>query len=800
MITKFKSINNLAVFQDFEWDKSVIDEDGYVREFKPINILYGRNYSGKTTLSRTLRAMENGELSENYELPDFEISLKSGELITPHNLKDHSKTIRVFNEDFVREKLKFIVDPNESIESFAILGDNSAILEEIDLTEKDLGSSEEGKETGLYKELKEAEKDYSEKVSDHELEKNRLESQLKEKAINNPNGIKYHSEKFGDQNYNTAKLKKDITTVLKDDYQPISNEQKNEYEIFVQEKTLKSIPELPKIDLSFEDFAPKAEVLIQKDVMRSGKIQELVKDALLHQWVDRGRELHNGKHDNCAFCGNRIDEERWQKLEQHFDKESEQLKDDIQCLIDTIRDEKNKVEDAFQVDKDLFYSRFQEEIDNLKNSYTLISQKYLESLEALIEQLEQRKNDLFNSQNFTQPADYSDELLSHWNQYEQLRQKSNNLSNTLEKKQDQAKVELRLREVSDFIGIIKYSEKLADLDSLKDKVVASEAFKDELSVEIQSKEELLKTQKRELNDEEEGAKQVNKYLNNFFGHKFLSLRSIEDEEEKKIKFEVIREGKVAHHLSEGERNLITFCYFVAKLKDTETKGQNPIIWIDDPISSLDGNHIFFVFSLINAEIVTPEIFEQLFISTHNLDFLKYIKRLPGALKTKETTAKYRYLMVQRFGEYSAIQLMPNFLREYVTEFNFLFSQIYKCATLKKLDDSCHHLFYNFGNNARKFLEVFLFYKFPDNQSSDEKMKRFFGNSPIPRILIERISNEYSHLSGPLERGALPVEVPEMNSAAKLILDKIQELDPDQYEALLNSIGEELLRPKELINA
>lgn len=90
--------------------------------------------------------------------------------------------------------------------------------------------------------------------------------------------------------------------------------------------------------------------------------------------------------------------------------------------------------------------------------------------------------------------------------------------------------------------------------------------------------------------------------------------------------------KKAFHLSEGECSLIAFCYFMAKLDDIETKGNQPIIWIDDPISSLDANHIFFVYSLINAEIVTPEKykdggeikerdrFKQLFISTHNLDF------------------------------------------------------------------------------------------------------------------------------------------------------------------------------------
>lgn len=45
------------------------------------------------------------------------------------------------------------------------------------------------------------------------------------------------------------------------------------------------------------------------------------------------------------------------------------------------------------------------------------------------------------------------------------------------------------------------------------------------------------------------------------------------------------------------------------------------------------------------------------------------------------------------------------------------------------------------------------------------------------------------MSGIFERGETVVEVPEMNTTAKLIIERIKESDSDQYEALLNSIGE-----------
>jgi wobble nucleotide-excising tRNase len=226
---------------------------------------------------------------------------------------------------------------------------------------------------------------------------------------------------------------------------------------------------------------------------------------------------------------------------------------------------------------------------------------------------------------------------------------------------------------------------------------------------------------------------------------------------------------------------------MAKLEDIETKGSKPIIWIDDPVSSLDSNHIFFVYSLINSEIVAEQDFEQLFVSTHNLDFLKYLKKLPAAANN----AQRGYFLVSRESEISKIKLMPKYLKDYVTEFNFLFHQIYLCANADTDDETQHSLFYNFGNNTRKFLEAFLFYKYPNAIDKDDKLTRFFGDNRQASSMTDRINNEFSHLEGLFERSMIPIDIPEMKKTASFILDKIKEKDNDQFEALLISIGVEI---------
>ena len=98
------------------------------------------------------------------------------------------------------------------------------------------------------------------------------------------------------------------------------------------------------------------------------------------------------------------------------------------------------------------------------------------------------------------------------------------------------------------------------------------------------------------------------------------------------------------------------------------------------------------------------------------------------------------------------------------------------------------------NNARKFLEIYLYYKYPhgtkDGQGNThmKNMKKFFGNQSIPAILTNRISNEYSHLAGGFERGAIPVGAPEIVQVATRIIERLRE-DTDQFDAFLTSIGE-----------
>ena len=697
-IKKIDSIKNMAVYDDFQWSSSMRDAGNNIAEFKKLNILYGRNYSGKTTLSRIFRALETGTISDKSSSPEFQLSFDGGGIATQRSLSNHGQIVRVFNEDFVRDNLRFIVDDEQTINSFAILGeDNTRLEEEIEKHEAELGSEED--KSGLLGELFGAEEKFKGAKKDHDDKSSELEGKLRDKANKAGAGIK-HNKTFGDANYNVPKIKADISTINKATYSALTDEKVSKLHDLLREEPKSEIPESSAFNLQYSAIVSKAKELIEKKIQASDPIQDLLNDATLASWVRTGRGNHQGKRDKCAFCGNELPEDLWEKLDKHFNQESEELRQALETLLELIERERSRVPNLLNIKSSDFYSNFTADLDSLAEQLLALSESYIKSLDSIKEQIEKRRDDIFMPLEFNKSESIEDALNAVRDSYEELRNESNQLTASLSADQSKARASLRLHEVYTFINDIRYEDECTTIKALNVAMGEAKETKKNAIDKVDVKRKKIAELKAQLKDESKGADRVNYYLNSFFGHQSLSLKAIEENLGGVLsgyRFEVTRNDKKAFHLSEGECSLLAFCYFMAKLEDIETKGNQPIIWIDDPISSLDANHIFFVYSLINAEIVTPEKYEdsgeikernrfkQLFISTHNLDFLKYLKRLPGALHKKNS----QYFMIIRTEQFSNITLMPRYLKDYVTEFNFLFHQIYKCAHARIESDENH---------------------------------------------------------------------------------------------------------------
>ncbi|WP_175771445.1 AAA family ATPase [Burkholderia ambifaria] len=89
-------------------------------------------------------------------------------------------------------------------------------------------------------------------------------------------------------------------------------------------------------------------------------------------------------------------------------------------------------------------------------------------------------------------------------------------------------------------------------------------------------------------------------------------------------------------LSEGEKTIISFLYYVVLLSGSETEDlefplERTIAVIDDPISSLSYNYVFDIASIIHHDLIRPPAdspkVRQVIVLTHNLFFLHELLKL-----------------------------------------------------------------------------------------------------------------------------------------------------------------------------
>ena len=138
-----------------------------------------------------------------------------------------------------------------------------------------------------------------------------------------------------------------------------------------------------------------------------------------------------------------------------------------------------------------------------------------------------------------------------------------------------------------------------------------------------------------------------------------------------------------------------------------------------------------------------------------------------------------------------IKMMPDYLKNYVTEYNFLFQQVYDIAKPISGDKgekyrNTYSQYYNVANNMRKFLECYLFYRFPDSDDpTKDHLNMLFEGHELAKVF--RVVNEYSHLAW-AERGLKVIDVPEIETTAKLIMKAIKTKDPDHFSVLCKSVN------------
>jgi len=786
MIKKL-NIYDYGVYKDFIWDNVVGNTEDTT--FGHRNIIYGKNYSGKTTFSRIFRSLENRKPHEDFKEGKFIITLEDGTEVSDQDIAQGVFNIRVFNSDFKKENLSFLYNDEGEILPFTILGEQNVDIEKkIDTERRKIkeiqlklyGTNNDGFVHQFNTEDK--------RISSMDKE---LEQKIREAASNIRNNSLYFITNEKKKQYDKRDFLSEIPSASALD---IPNEER--LRNVLKEEIKPVVNPIKNLDFMDSNLLAEANALLSQNIKPSKIIERLAKNSLLQQWVREGIGFHEKSHnEECAFCGSPIDERVWEDLDSHFTTEVEEFSLKINSLIKQIENKKELIINYKLPLKNLdFYSVFQEQFNILIEEYGILISEKIKHLETTIEVLDERKLNLFNPLNKTLNDNGLDERIAiNISNINMLVERHNNFTNGFLVEQEKARNQLRFNEIHKVLKIINYEKRKRKIDEEKKKLQQIGLQKDTLTTEEKESLTRIKNLEAMLKDEQNSVIEINKYLKTFLGHPELYLDLIRDTGlENKSKFVIMRKQQQAKNLSEGEQSLIAFCYFLATLKDISNI-EDYTIFIDDPICSLDSNHIFYVYSLIDSEIASKK-YKQVFVSTHNLDFLKYLQKITNPEKNKQRLKLYKnkYWLIEKcFSKEQEIvgmfKKMPKYLEKYSTEFIYLFHEIYRVANEEQCDEN-YHVFYNFPNNARKFIETYMFFKYPDIQmGNDRRILTFFGGNMEVRSFINRINNEFSHGEEQPDRLFKPINIPEFKENAKIILEAISTRDREQYDAFLNSI-------------
>lgn len=752
MITKINKIHDFGIFRDFTWPTS------WLPNFQRHNLFYWWNYSGKTTISRVFRSFEKQQKHIDY--PGATFSLFDGTRNYTSDDLFSLPNIRVFNIDFINENLKWYSDDENQIEPIFILGEENIELQEQLST--------------LKKELWLLNKEKGETTQKQTDATSVLENDLTGWA----NSIK---TSLNILTYTKTHLRQDIPTV-----------QANPHKfILTQEdvtKTLSSILSAEQKELISEIIIPAPNLLelieaadeILKRTISSKPIIELQENPELNVWVGKWREL-NKWSDACKFCGWKLTDELFQKLDEHFSTEYSRLQQDIVTTKSKLKEYKRQVEltqHSFPT-KEKMYPEFQMDFETALNSLCAEITIFLENISTLESALTEREGNLFVPNTATlEVIDNSKNIDEKLIILNKIRTQHNNKKTNFDADKNAKTKTLKNHYVARWIIDNDYFSRCLDLETFVSKI-------GDLKSKIITKSCEVEAIETQLSDSARWASKINEYIQQFFQHDSLSV-SIGPEN----RFEIQRGWELAKNLSEGEKTAISLAYFMTKLDSREIDLTECIVFLDDPISSLDWNHLFNVYAFIKAKL---EKCKQLFVSTHNLDFFNLMKDFIGNIPDSANPRnkmysfdKLPYYLVQRKKQemqfFSTLQDMPKSMKKHRTEYLYLFSMLTEHKLVE--ETTSHDMLYVLPNIMRRFLEWYSAQRLP--WKSWKIILETLIENEVDRLKVIRFLDTYSHNQTPETAIRFP-EICECQDIIQVILTGLQNTDEIHYDALMEQI-------------
>ena len=748
MIKKITKIKNFGVFNNYYPSQQL-------PEFNKYNLIYGWNASGKTTISRLFRCFELKTIHSGFAQAKFQLKMEDQISSPDHNNLGLIPNIKVFNQDFINESI-FKEGNDGTIKPVYYIGKE-------DITKKE-------KIKDLQNKLKEIEheSDFNNKdLKSKKKEKEKLSIVTAKKIkdfLRTPDTNQYAYYTKSDFNLKINQLKTEDLSILSD------NDFKKKQKA-INQNVKDELQLIETVNLFNENDLKEVNEVLQKEVI-SETLDKLKNDKNLNEWVKEGLDLYDqSDKDICNFCEQSIPKKRIEDLKKHFNEDYKNLISKIEELEQDWRLKKI----SFQIpNKDSLYDHLASEFETEQKILDEENKNHSNFITSILDKLKKKRGNPFEKITEIEQKSFT---IKH-----SITKINDIITQHNKKTKDFTNQKLKEKESIEKHCLSEIHEEYQTLEvEINDLEKSIKKFQDKIS-EIDEKINKLSQTNR---DYKTVASEINKKLKAFLGRKELIFEAIKDEG-----YYIKRSFNNEHakHLSEGEKTAIALIYFLIKLKEENFDLSNGIVVIDDPVSSLDSSSILQAFGFIKAEIKQAK---QVFILTHNFDFFKHIKHwFKNNVKDKKEgnkTAKFFmikncYKEKKRIAELSPLDKL---LYQYDSEYQYLFKLLYNGTNQETFEES-----YPLPNIARKFMETFLPFKFPDTRNQDKlfsKAKKItkFDSEKINRIV--RFINAYSH-TDPDKMTSWDISPwSESKHTIQDIFSLVEKLDEVHYKGLCNCL-------------
>ncbi|GHT34536.1 hypothetical protein AGMMS49574_22150 [Bacteroidia bacterium] len=773
MIKRIEHINSLGIFDNFSW--SAIPN---IEEFREKNIIYAWNYSGKTTLSRLFSSLKERQLHCDFPNASFQVHYDTGRTDVS-NIHNFPYQVEVFNSDYIKDNLRWGNDENINAIAFEV-GDNAKISQQIAelqiLIDKINGTDEIKGEKDPYTITKNEFNLFEDSLFSKEAK--RIKDEVFLSLINfDKRSIKSIRDYMGSNiDVCIIKSKKELEALGKI--------------ILITEA--KGALDTIDFKCNYSEIITLLKEILSFTPAKSNIINILEKDNQIYEWAKHGLNFHSPK-DKCIFCGNNLTEDRYDELLNYFNNEASKLRESAKELLNKIREEESIVDSAiipyspndfndnFSVDFNLLKLEFEKELVKYKSKLSkiksLINKKKDKSIYKKIE-IEYTEID---SQPLLDAIEKLNKLILENNAF------SDKFETIVESKRGLYKNHL----VASFLKEEKYYAKKLKAEKAQKSIDILNQKLDEYQKNI----DFLTLRKESVS---EGCAQLEAFIQSFLGRNDIQIKPSVTESGK---YNLMRGNNLAKNLSEGEKMTISFSHFLVLLQSLNKKDllKDCIIFIDDPISSLDSNHIFQINSLLKETFFdhipdpnypTQKMWKskckQLFVSTHNFEFFNLLKDLPkkdGLQHRKESKNRESRYFISRNQDGASIEKLPNVYNDYQSEYQFLFSEIAKFNQSSQQNISSQ--LFLMPNILRRFVEMYTLTKYPSTDEVDTRADKVFGIEKSKRIL--KPLHYFSHFNNIDRIGKQSEFIVDIGSACKELLLHIKKKDKLHFEALQSII-------------